>query len=131
MTNDEVKRNLKLLKTKGIEKLICQIVIYLHEVQMLEPPVEVEEYARVTEEVIRVLSSRLQPIVKKKERVVQVDLEELIERVKREDIEQYIRQFEIYIPENYKMRFGDWEKFQEKVETLFNEIELLEKQLGL
>ena len=78
MTGNEAKKKLAMMRSGVFRQLAMEIVIYLHEVQMLEPPVEVEEYARVTEEVIRVLSSRLQPIVKKKERVVQVDLEELI-----------------------------------------------------
>ena len=79
MTGNEAKKKLAMMRSGVFRQLAMEIVIYLHEVQMLEPPVEVEEYARVTEEVIRALSSRLQPVVKKKEKVRQKDLLEEIE----------------------------------------------------
>jgi len=39
----------------------------------------------------------------------------------RDTIQEYFRQFEIYIPENYKYKFGDWDRFKEAVEDLQSE----------
>lgn len=38
-----------------------------------------------------------------------------------DNIEQWFRQFEIYIPMNYRLQFGDWNKFKDDIEELVNE----------
>jgi len=85
MTPVEAKKKIKMMKTGAFTQLAMEIVKYLHEVKMSEPPASVEEYAEITKEVLQVLSSRYGEVLPKKVvKVKQVDLEEAIKEAKQQ-----------------------------------------------
>jgi len=79
MTPVEAKKKIKMMKTGVFTQLAMEIVKYLHEVKMGEPPASVEEYAGITKEVLQVLSSRYSEVLLKK-----------VVKVKQQDIETAI-----------------------------------------
>lgn len=88
MTGNEAKKKLAMMRSGAFSQLLYSAITLLHEEVMGEAPMTVEEYEKMTQQVIQTLSSRLQPVVKKKEKWVQVDLESSIKEIKRERYER-------------------------------------------
>ena len=80
MTTD--KKKLAMMRSGAFSQLLYSSIQLLHEEVMGEAPMSMEEYEKMTQQVIQTLSSRLQPVVKKKERVQQRNIEELIQSIK-------------------------------------------------
>ena len=70
MTGNEAKKKLAMMRSGTFSQLLYSSIQLLHEEVMGEAPMSMEEYEKMTQQVIQTLSSRLQPVVKKKERVV-------------------------------------------------------------
>ena len=82
------KKKLAMMRSGAFSQLLYSSIQLLHEEVMGEAPMSIEEYEKMTQQVIQTLSSRLQPVVKKKEKWVQVDLESSIKEIKRERYER-------------------------------------------
>ena len=66
MTPVDNRKQIAMMKKGEFARILFSAIVLLHEEVMGEPPVPVEEYEKMTQEIIRTLSSRYSEVLPKK-----------------------------------------------------------------
>jgi len=66
MTLVDNRKQIAMMKKGEFARILFSAIVLLHEEVMGEPPVPVEEYEKMTQEIIRTLSSRYSEVLPKK-----------------------------------------------------------------